>query len=124
MKPMTEQDWLKYPELNPNAFGTIDMDEVIVSLLHNFFKQFGNVIIHNAYELEGHAQSGYHPKKMAIDFHPIDSSYRDQFRWLISNGVGGVGYYPEWKPKPGWHIDSRGVLTVWKRQYGAYIYLF
>ncbi|MFP3910391.1 MAG: hypothetical protein ACLFVX_11115, partial [Archaeoglobaceae archaeon] len=45
----------------------------------------------------------------AVDFY-FGSGLSVIEEFLLINsfaGLGGIGYYPHWTPRPGWHIDLR-----------------
>ncbi len=81
----------------------------LVSLLDAVRQTAGvPVIIHTAWSASGHAAQSYHYKGEAVDFRfggalsPVDA-----FTILAAFPFGGVGFYPEWSPQPGWHVDLR-----------------
>lgn len=85
------------------------------------------VHIHMVFDDSGHSQRSRHyvtedrPFADACDFHfgpgltPLE-----EFSVVMLMGWGGVGYYPFWRPRPGWHVDLRpikanGQRTLWWR---------
>lgn len=80
--------------------------------------------------LGGHSPTGYHPRKLAVDFHflPIEMWHEFPPIWeqaerlekileelQIANFVG-LGVYPDWS-KAGFHIDCRGERARWGAKY-------
>jgi len=66
------------------------------------------VHVHVAYARAGHSKNSYHYKGMAVDFHfDPGLSALEEFTLLASHGFGGLGHYPLWRPRPGWHADIR-----------------
>jgi len=76
------------------------------------------VVIHCGYE----DRPGYHGMKMAADFHVAGHyDYWRQLEMLIGVGFKGIGWYPRWH-HPGWHVDVREHLLIWRRDNGNYDY--
>ncbi len=77
----------------------------------------------------GHADRSYHRKDMgckAVDFHfKTDASVRLQYYEVSRAGFTGIGFYPEWRPVPGFHVDGRPKDRTqrWTRKNGKYLYL-
>jgi len=80
------------------------------------------IVIHCAYETEGHNPNGYHPRGMAADFHfDINYPFYYQVGTLLkilaelqmTNSIG-LGVYPDWY-HPGFHLDVRGYYARWGR---------
>ena len=71
------------------------------------------VIIHCAWAEGGHAPKSYHYRGLAVDFH--FGAARDGYLTHTSEyvllaafrDIGGLGFYPQWAPRPGWHVDLR-----------------
>lgn len=66
-----------------------------------------------------HASNSSHYKAEAFD---IRIGGKGSINWnnilqcAIEAGFKGVGYYPNWKPNRGFHLDDRkGLFKVWKR---------
>lgn len=81
--------------------------------------------IHVCWNNEGHSEGSYHYSGQAVDLHfgsgllPLD----ELLLILSISGIGGVGYYPEWKPRPGWHLDRRPydngrLFWTYRKSYG------
>ena len=86
-------------------------------------------IHHNGgYAFSGHGDGSYHYVGEAADFHFDPNSMftsREEMKFILSLGLfGGIGFYPEWKPVPGFHVDIRTRFQVWVRRKGQYIYIF
>lgn len=80
--------------------------------------------IHCAWDQKGHAANSQHYLGNAVDLH-INEKFTplEEYRMILTLGcVGGVGWYPDWKPRPGWHIDIRDTPTRWYQKNGRYIY--
>jgi hypothetical protein len=94
------------------------------------------IIIHVCAGKAGdHANGSYHyPEEhngvaMAADLHfsyPIDEHNPVlELACIQEVGFGGIGYYPEWRPVPGWHLDVRKNVewpVYWTRKRGKYHY--
>jgi hypothetical protein len=85
------------------------------------------MIIHCGWADGGHSTKSYHYTGMAVDFHFQQGklSQLEQFMAICQvGGFGGIGFYPEWKPCPGWHLDLRPVKDrlFWVRENSHYIY--
>ncbi|MGE4298313.1 MAG: hypothetical protein AB7E47_09825 [Desulfovibrionaceae bacterium] len=89
--------------------------------------------VHVAFDRGGHSPASRHyataerPLADAVDFHfdgQADLSPLEEFALLAGFGFGGMGYYPDWLPRPGWHVDLRPASPslVWVRAGGAYRY--
>jgi hypothetical protein len=82
--------------------------------------------IHVCWANEGHASNSYHYSGQAVDFHFSAGLLPLEELLLILSipEVGGIGYYPEWHPRPGWHIDRRPyedpgrLFWVYRSSYG------
>lgn len=81
------------------------------------------IVIHEACASSGHAADSKHYQGIAVDFHFAPGlSQAWQFRLLLDQGFGGIGWYPEWN-HPGWHADRRaGKRVFWFRENGVYRY--
>lgn len=86
------------------------------------------IYIHECWSQDGHSSKSYHYTGQAVDFHfgpgllPIE-----EFILLVTYpGFGGIGYYPNWSPRPGWHVDqrlySKSGRLYWVRRNGKYLY--
>ncbi len=81
--------------------------------------------IHSAWSPSGHGNGSLHGQGKAVDFHfapglePVA-----EFVLLAAFGFGGIGLYPDWKPRHGWHVDMRSGKTrlFWARLDGRYRY--
>ena len=116
------------PEDPESGFG---MDHYLVMSLDELRGLIGYpIIIHEngAYSVRGHADNSYHYEGKAVDFH-VDPecklSARQQGHVIFSTGkFRGIGFYAEWKPVPGWHLDVRQGFQIWKKIGGEYVYFF
>ena len=77
----------------------------------------------------GHAPDSYHYRGLAADIYfkisPSVFSFREQFLAIKSfSNINGIGFYPEWNPSPGFHIDLRDPIksALWIRKNNKYIY--
>ena len=78
------------------------------------------VVIHNAFETDGHSEGSQHYNGGAVDFHLVtDLPFYRQIL-LVENFLErfqlashcGFGIYPSWN-SPGFHLDARGVKARW-----------
>lgn len=62
-----------------------------------------------AYATAGHSEKSYHGKGMAVDgrFGPGKTPLQELDGILTVPGIRGVGFYPHWSPRAGWHLDTR-----------------
>ena len=86
------------------------------------------VIVHYIFDPDGHSPRSRHyvtedrPKADAVDFH-FGGGLTPPQELAVVMGMGpwgGIGYYPHWSPRPGWHVDlrpakSNGQRTLWWR---------
>ena len=85
------------------------------------------VHIHGCWSQAGHSENSYHYTGRAVDFHfaPGLSPVREFIILAGQPELGGIGHYPGWYPRPGWHVDLRfwqdGRL-YWSRIDGIYQY--
>lgn len=107
------------------------MNHFLVMSLDELRGIFGwPIIIHEngGYSFKGHSENSFHYEGKATDFHvhpDCKLSSRQQMQVILSTGkFGGVGFYPEWKPVPGFHVDVRLKFQIWKKIKGQYIYFF
>lgn len=90
------------------------------------------VHIHCAYDPSGHSERSRHkvtkerPLTDAFDFHfAFGLTHRREYDLITADPiVGAVGFYPFWRPRPGWHVDLRPRPRVyWYRtEFGIYRY--
>jgi len=123
-------DWDKIRHFDPEEWGK-DPHRVAPALVYTLDEirhQAGvKIIIHVAWDDGGHSQKSYHYTGLAVDWHFDDPDFPilEQFA-LISSfpDIGGIGFYPGWKPYPGWHTDLRVVVPrlLWTRRGGKYFY--
>lgn len=81
--------------------------------------------IHAAWSLSGHGAGSLHGQGRAVDFHFAPGlEPAAEFALLAAFGFGGIGLYPEWRPRHGWHVDLRPGKTrlFWVRSDGRYRY--
>lgn len=80
--------------------------------------------IHVCYAASGHSEHSLHLTGKAVDFHfGKGRTHAEEFT-LLRNcpEFGGVGFYPEWLPRPGWHVDIRMTPVFWVCLHGHYHY--
>jgi hypothetical protein len=79
------------------------------------------------FSFKGHEKNSLHYVGQACDFH-FDGwtlGAREQMKIILGMGrFGGVGFYPDWKPVPGFHVDVRPGFQIWAKRKGEYVYLF
>jgi len=83
------------------------------------------IVIHECWAPDGHAERSLHYEGRAVGFrflHPMDPTL--EFLCLAGQPeLGAIGWYPDWSPRPGWHVDLRPWgqgRTYWVRVRGAY----
>lgn len=80
------------------------------------------------YAPSGHAKKGFHPKGMAVDgrFGPGKTPLQELEGILTVPEIKGIGFYPHWSPRAGWHTDVReGPAKYWieaGKKKGVYTY--
>ncbi len=78
-------------------------------------------MIHAAYAVSGHAPRSYHYLGRAVDFHfGPGATMAEELEALLAAGFIGIGCYPGWAPRPGWHADNRPRPLFWMRTHGVY----
>lgn len=127
-------------EFQDPKYGPESGDEIDFRLVYMLDRLRGEtgwpIIVHwrvgGAVDLDGshgHSQNSYHLGKRgckAVDFHfSTDAPLRLQYYQISLVGFSGIGFYPEWKPTVGFHVDLRPIYKSqrWKRVNGNYVYL-
>ena len=94
-----------------------------------FSQKFPNGIpihIHVCYEESGHAENSYHYSGEAVDFHfsPGTDCWHELIILAAQPEFGAIGFYPNWSPRPGWHVDirKRKSKLYWSYTNGEYRY--
>ena len=107
------------------------MNHFLIMGLDQFREELGYPVVINpngGYSFKGHSEGSFHYQATATDFHVDPAcpfSPRQQMRELLAIGkFGGVGYYPEWTPVPGFHVDMRLRFQIWVKRNGEYVYIF
>lgn len=79
------------------------------------------VMIHRngGFSTKGHAEGSAHYRGLAADFHVPDCPVSRLARYIRSLDFSGVGFYPEWKPEAGFHIDMAERRARWVRTAGG-----
>ena len=82
------------------------------------------VVVHNDWAETGHTTDSQHYSGNAVDFHVEGVSSLNA--WLALERflrLGGIGFYPDWKPVPGFHADVRQVpyRARWARLGSKYV---
>lgn len=85
--------------------------------------------IHVAWDDGGHSSKSQHYLGKAVDFHFGDGLTHLEELALLScqPEIRGLGFYPGWRPRPGWHADLRAdpKRLLWVRSpEGSYFYGF
>lgn len=88
--------------------------------------------IHICWDDSGHVENSLHYVQdsgfaEAVDGHFWDrgQTYLQELLAILSfPEIGGVGFYPHWNPRPGWHLDIRKDVPrlFWVRFDGEYSY--
>ena len=104
--PMDLGMWKAIHNFNPDEFGCVDMDGVLIYTLQNLRKFVNKPIsIHCGYEPR--QTGGFHPKKCAVDLHIKGMNLIDQFLAASRfDTFNGIGVYLYWN-SPGLHLDTR-----------------
>ncbi|MEW5736440.1 MAG: hypothetical protein AB1921_16465 [Thermodesulfobacteriota bacterium] len=128
---MEKTDWEKIEHFTPGEWGKDPARAAfpLVSAVDRLRDEAGvPVIIHVCWDDSGHAAKSFHYKGEAADLHfgrgkngPL--SVMEQFALICALPFGGIGFYPEWAPCPGWHVDIRpGNRVMWVRKENRYEY--
>jgi len=102
-----KDEWLKDPDkVSPDLVLAMDRLREVAGV---------PILIHVAWEESGHATKSYHYQGLAVDFHfATGMTCQEEYRVITDLGLfGGVGFYPHWKPRPGWHVDLRKDQLRW-----------
>jgi len=122
---MTEEDWERITHFRPSEkWG--DWRKVAARLIYclDLLRTAAGrpIIVHCAYETEGHTAGSYHYLGMAADIHIVGLHVVDQF--LLASRLpdfGGIGAYPYWAA-PGIHVDIGQPGRRWARDAnGTYV---
>ncbi len=117
-------DWALVRHFQPREWGgdpsLVDPD--IVYRLDRARHLLGRpCMIHVAHAVTGHAPRSYHSLGRAVDFHfGPGASLAEELEALLAAGFTGIGCYPGWAPRPGWHADNRRRPMFWMRLHGVY----
>lgn len=86
------------------------------------------VHIHVCWAQDGHAPQSYHYTGQAVDFRFGDGLRpMEEFAAICAMPeLMGIGYYPLWGPRPGWHVDIRRepARLYWYHDGNTYLYGF
>lgn len=86
------------------------------------------IIIHQCWAADGHSERSYHYTGQAVDFHFAKGmTSLEEFAAVCAvPDFMGVGFYPFWSPRPGWHVDLRASRTrlYWYKGHSGYLYGF
>ena len=64
--------------------------------------------VHVCFATDGHSSKSWHYQGKAVDFHfSAGLSLSRELSLLVLSPFGGIGFYPHWSPRPGWHVDMR-----------------
>ncbi len=125
-------DWSKVQYM-PRHEWRKDPDRVAPQLVYSTDRIRGVLgvayIIHVAWDDAGHEDQSLHygDTAKAQDGHFVDqgqSHWEELLAILSDPNIGGIGFYPEWSPRPGWHMDIRQDIPrlFWARVNGEYRY--
>jgi len=122
-------DWGRVQHFIPEEFGdhAKQVNPELVYTVEAIRQLSGTPVnIHLPIDGPAHAENSWHHKLLALDFHfGKGLSHFSEFTILSSfSQIGGIGFYPEWSPRPGWHIDLRPykIRSLWFRVGGDYYY--
>lgn len=118
---MPKHEWRKDPnKVHPQLVYSTDRVRGVLGVPY---------YIHVAWDDAGHEDGSYHYGEVAQaqDGHFADEgqTHLQELLAILSDpDIGGVGFYPGWNPRPGWHMDVRDDVprVFWVRQNGKYIY--
>lgn len=116
-KHFARSEWRKNPDLvDASLIDKLDAARDLAGL---------PIHIHVAWDNDGHSPNSYHYRGEAVDFHFTPGlPHSRELEILETVGFGGIGFYPEWRPRPGFHVDIRtGKLARWIRAKGVYRYM-
>lgn len=107
---MTDSDWKRVKFFSPKEnWGNWRKVHRDLILAIDSFRAFvgRKVVIHCAFELQGHTDGSFHGKGLAADLHVEDMHVLDMFFAATRfDEFGGIGVYPFWN-NPGLHVDIR-----------------
>jgi len=116
-KHFARSEWRKNPDLvDASLIDKLDAARDLAGL---------PIHIHVAWDNDGHSPNSYHYRGEAVDFHfDPGLTHSRELEILETVGFGGIGFYPEWRPRPGWHADIRqGRQARWVRVNGVYRFM-
>jgi uncharacterized protein YcbK (DUF882 family) len=108
---MASRDWsrIRYFSRREWGEGADKVDFALVERMDGVRALAGvPVHVHVAWADSGHSPNSMHYRGLAVDFHfgpgltPLQ-----EYAVLAAYHFGGVGHYPFWRPRPGWHVDIR-----------------
>lgn len=121
-------DWTKIKYFKESEWGDVSkLEPNLIYLLDEFREFVGKpIVIHCAYDKNGHTTNSQHYLGKAVDFHIKGMNWRDQYYAAVRFGKWtGIGVYPDWN-NPGLHCDIRDLdknksFAKWCRWQGKYI---
>lgn len=126
IKHFKKSEWVHDPDLVPPtlAYG---LDMARDTTICDRFSSGVPIYIHECWAKDGHSPQSYHYTAQAVDFHfACDTiTFFEQFVILLSvPQFMAFGFYPQWEPCPGWHVDiRRGKSRIyWTKVGGQYRY--
>ena len=136
MKKLKREQWCWGPYFIVEEFNDPKSEEpdtglymrpVLMDKLLQLRHQVGRIVVHTAarggYAASGHAPDSLHLIGLAVNFHCPDLSVVNASNAIRDLEFSGVGFYPEWRPQPGWHLDMAVRRARWVRINGDYISL-
>ena len=76
-------------------------------------------VLYNCITEGKHVKNSSHPRGIAFDIRIGGKgaiNFNNILQCAIEAGFKGIGYYPNWLPNRGFHLDDRlGVFKIWKR---------
>jgi uncharacterized protein YcbK (DUF882 family) len=106
-----------YQHFRPSEFGAgVENIDPALFLLLDMIRARAGVPVHihpPAFTQSGHSTKSQHYLGKAADFHFGPGLTHEQEMQILIDclaemGItGGLGFYPHWSPRPGWHIDVR-----------------
>ncbi len=125
--------WSQIRHFEPKEFGPEPgrVDPLLIARMDIARELVGRRFdIHVSFAVSGHSPKSAHYLGEALDGHFTGASrpelFLEELRALRACGFLGIGFYPEWSPRPGWHADvmdrGDGRRVEWVRINGSYIY--
>lgn len=103
------------------------VDTIAPAVLYNLDKLRDKLqlpIVLTEINLKTHSKLSYHywSPCQAVDFVVIGEFHPNQvIQYALDCDFRGIGWYPEWRPKGGFHCDVRPIYKLWTQVDGKYL---